>query len=177
MGRLVSAFRTFFRILFDREFAEGIERTFLEGPVPETAESPAQATKVSERPGRSDALTLLATLQQESRLVDFLKEPLDSYSDEQIGAAVREVHRGCRDVLERLFAVRPVLEEEEGADVDVPSGFDAFRFRLTGNVGEKPPFRGRVTHQGWEARKCDLPLWTGDAAAARVLAPAEVEVA
>ena len=35
--------------------------------------------------------------------------------------------------------------------MEVPAGFDAGRYRLTGNVTGEPPFRGRLVHPGWEA--------------------------
>ncbi|MCD4755860.1 MAG: DUF2760 domain-containing protein, partial [Deltaproteobacteria bacterium] len=38
----------------------------------------------------------LGLLQREGRLIDFLQEDIEPYDDAQIGAAVREVHRGCR---------------------------------------------------------------------------------
>jgi len=64
----------------------------------------------------------------------------------------------------------------EGAEVEVPAGFDAVRFRLVGNVSGEPPFRGRVVHPGWEATRCELPTWSGTPAAARLVAPIEVEL-
>ena len=60
--------------------------------------------------------------------------------------------------------------------MEVPAGFDAGRWRLTGNVTGEPPFRGRLVHPGWEATTCELPTWSGSAAAARIVAPAEVEL-
>jgi len=60
--------------------------------------------------------------------------------------------------------------------VDVPAGFDPGRFRLTGNVSGEPPFRGRLVHGGWEATRCELPTWSGSAAAERIVAPVEVEL-
>jgi hypothetical protein len=47
---------------------------------------------------------------------------------------------------------------------------------LTGNVTGDPPFQGKLVHHGWEAARCDLPAWTGSAASAQVVAPAEVEL-
>ena len=133
-------------------------------------------TATAKQPARSDAVTLLATLQREARLVDFVQEPLDAYSDAQIGAAARDVHRECGKVLARLFALRPILAAAEDAAVEVPAGFDGGRYRLTGNVTGQPPFHGRLVHHGWEAEKCQLPAWSGTAAAARVVAPVEVEL-
>jgi len=64
----------------------------------------------------------------------------------------------------------------EGNELDVPDGFDPARYRLSGNV-TKPPYRGRVTHGGWQATRCELPQWTGGKESTLIVAPAEVEVA
>jgi hypothetical protein len=143
-----------------------------------TVEEPPKA-RVAAKPEaqRSEALNLLAALQREARFVDFIQESLDGYGDAQIGAAARQVHDDCRKVLDRLFALRGLVDESEGAEIDVPAGFDAGRFRLTGNVAGEPPYRGRLVHHGWEAAQCQLPAWSGSAGTARVVSPAEVELA
>ena len=145
--------------------------------VPEKAETKPAPAKQPPKPARSEAITLLATLQREARFVDFIKEPLDSYSDAQIGAAVRDVHRDCAKVLDRLFAIRAMVDQEEGSPIEVPAGFDAGRYRLTGNVAGDPPFHGRLVHHGWEAAEVQLPAWSGTQLSARVVAPVEVELA
>ncbi|MDB5354191.1 MAG: hypothetical protein JWN24_644 [Phycisphaerales bacterium] len=184
MGRVGTAFRLFFRALKDREFADRA-RGLLEGsavvqPAPALTAAPVAPSRPAVAPRaeaqRSEALTLLAVLQREARLVDFLKENIAPYDDAQVGAAVRDVHRDAAAAIERMFALRPVMTEAEGAAVTVATGADAARVRLTGNVGGQPPFRGTLRHQGWEAGKLQLPEWTGSADAARVVAPAEVEV-
>ena len=143
----------------------------------EPVAQPAAAKPVLPKPpARSEALTLLATLQREARFVDFIQEPIAAYSDAQIGAAVRDIHRDCGTVLKRLFALQPVVSDGEGTELTLPTGFDAGRFRLTGKVADQPQPKGRVVHQGWEASQCELPLWTGGETAAKVIAPAEVEV-
>ena len=121
--------------------------------------------------GRSEALTLLAALQREARFVDFIKEPLDGFSDVQVGAVARDVHRDCQSVLERMFALQVVASGEEGTEIDVPADFDPGRYHLVGNVAGEPPFRGRVTHHGWEATRCTLPGWSGKESSARIVAP------
>ena len=180
MGRLWLAFRAFFQILFNTKLAAAVQTLLLEGETstPPTGEQPPQprAPSPKPKPARSEALTLLTALQREARLVDFIQEPIDAYSDAQVGAAVREVHRQCAALLERLFELQPVLQDREGNEVEVPREFDAARFRLTGNVVGPPPHRGKLVHPGWEAAKCELPAWTGGSDAARVVAPAEVEV-
>jgi hypothetical protein len=75
-----------------------------------------------------------------------------------------------------MFAVNPLLDESEGAAIEVPAGFDAARYRLVGNVSGTPPFRGSLVHHGWQATTCELPEWVGGEESARVIAPAEVEV-
>jgi hypothetical protein len=167
--RLSQAFRVFFRILRDAEFAETVaqaERPALAAPAP----------KEEKKAGRSEAVALLAALQREGRLVDFLQEPIDSYSDAQVGSAVREVHRACGKALERMFGLQPVMNSPEGSQVRVEKGYDPGRIRLVGQVTGAPPHSGVLAHPGWEATRCDLPEWTGDDNSARVIAPAEVEI-
>jgi uncharacterized protein DUF2760 len=129
-----------------------------------------------QKSARSEAITLLATLQREGRFVDFLKEDLGGYADAQIGAVARDLHRDCAKVVERMFAVQPLLNTDEGAAVEVPAGFDAARYRLVGNVAGAAPFRGMLVHHGWQATRCDLAEWVGGEDSARVIAPVEVEV-
>jgi hypothetical protein len=182
MRRILLALRVFFRTLFDAGVARQVDQLLrgavAAGPVlgDKPAPPPKRGPSPPRPPARNDALSLLATLQREARFVDFVQEPLEGYSDAQIGAAAREVHRDCAIVLGRLFALRPVVPDEEGAEVEVAAGFDTGRYRLLGNVAGQPPFRGRMTHHGWEATACELPTWSGTAAAARVVAPVEVEL-
>jgi hypothetical protein len=179
--RLFTAFRVFFRVLFDALLAEQVKRILDEGPVRAVASPLPEARPAPKKPPikaaeRNAAISLLAALQREARFVDFISEPLAGYSDAQIGAAARDVHRDCGTVLARMFAMEPVLPDEEGAEVEVPKGFDAGVYRLTGNVVGEPPFRGTMVHHGWRASVCELPQWSGSADAARVVAPAEVEL-
>ena len=127
-------------------------------------------------PVRSDAIGLLATLQREGRLIDFLKEPIEQYSDAQIGAAVRDIHRDCGAVLERQFAVRPVLDQAEGSSVALSSRSLNGRIKLSGKVGDGASTSGTLVHHGWQSTKCEVPVWTGDSDSASIIAPAEVEV-
>jgi hypothetical protein len=182
MRRIWIAIRAFFLILFNAEVAQRVEEVLATrgiSAVPKRGEEtkpPLQEVPSRRKPARSEAITLLATLQREARFVDFIKEPLTGFSDAQIGAVVRDIHRDCGAVLERLFALRPIVNQEEGAELEVPEGFDAGRFRLVGNVTGKPPFRGRLMHHGWEATICELPAWSGSESAARTIAPVEVEL-
>ena len=180
--RLFLATRVFFKILSNSALAEVMQKHFggkapAALPAPEAPPTPklppAPAPKA---PLRSEAITLLATLQREARFLDFLMEPLAGYADAQVGAVARDVHRDCGAVVKRLFDPRPSVAQEEGGTLEVSAGFDAGRYRLTGNVAGQPPYRGRLVHPGWEAAKCELPTWTGTKDSARVIAPAEVEL-
>lgn len=181
MGRVLLAFRVFFAVIFKREVASRVQQAMVdEKPlIATTAPAPKPLEVVQSgprKPSQSEALTLLATLQREARLVDFLKEDLSSYADDQVGAAVREIQRDCGGVLERFFAIRPILSDAEGAPIDVPAGFDAARYRLTGKLVGEAPFHGTLQHHGWEATRCELPAFTGSDSAARTIMPAEVEI-
>ena len=116
---------------------------------------------------------MLGLLQREGRLVDFLMEDLSGYSDAQIGSAVRDVHGGCRKVLERYVTLAPVLSGDEGATVSVEEGTDPAAVKVIGNAA-RPPFRGVLRHRGWTATRIDLPPL--HASARSIVAPAEVEV-
>jgi hypothetical protein len=194
MRRIWTAIKVFFATLFSGDTAAKVEQLLLTGAEPKHAPSaekplgeaapaearakpPAAAPKPAPpKAARSEAVTLLAALQREARFVDFIQEPLDDYSDDQVGAAARDVHRQCRAVIERMFNLRPIVGDAEGAAIDVPAGFDAGKYRVTGKVAGQAPFRGQLAHHGWEAAKCDVPSWSGSKDAALVVTPAEVEV-
>lgn len=186
MSRFFLAIQVWWRTLVDAEFGRQVALLLSGQPAPPATpavtppvltkpEPPAQKQpEAPKSPQRSDALTLLATLQREARLVDFLKESIGEYSDAQIGAAVRDIHRDSAGVLDRLFKIRPIEAQEEGAEVQVPA--EADRYRLIGTVRGAPPHRGRLVHHGWEAAKCEIPEWSGSTVASKVIAPAEVDL-
>jgi len=138
-----------------------------------TADLPPAA---SAKPSPDAALRLLSLLQQEARFVDFIQEDIDSYSDDQVGAAVRSIHAGCRKALAERITLDRVLHQEDGSTVTIEPGFEPAKIRLTGNVTGEPPFRGTLEHGGWRATHVSLPLPTGESDAT-IIAPAEVEIA
>jgi len=176
MGRFALAWR----ILTNGAFAAKVNALLETAPaLPAPAPAPPVVTEKSSvpaKPARSEAIGLLAALQREGRLIDFLKEPIDGYSDAQIGAAVRDIHRDCGAVLERQFAVRPVLGQSEGSSVSLTEALLKGRIKLAGRVGETTPASGTLVHHGWQSTRCEVPVWTGDPDTAAIIAPAEVEV-
>ena len=157
--RLFLAFKAFFKALKDPKKAELL---FIDKPQVST-------------PTDNSHLQLLGMLQQSGRLIDFLKEDITNYTDEQVGAAVRQIHADCSQALEELITVRPVLEENEGQTVRVPAGYDSAAIKLVGKVKGTPPFQGVLLHKGWKAHKKSLPKRVGEMNP-DVLFPAEVEV-
>lgn len=125
-------------------------------------------------PPETAALALLAALQEEGRLVDFLTEDIAPYSDAQVGAAVRDIQAKCRKALESCVKLEPILRGAEDDPVTIETGFDPAAVRLTGNVTGGPPFRGVLRHAGWRATAVTLAARPGHDA--HVIAPAEVEL-
>jgi Domain of unknown function (DUF2760) len=167
--RLKLAFVAFFTILFQERLPAALEGT-----------RPAAAAEAAPPPLAGDmsdrAIQMLALLQRDGRLIDFLMEDLTTYGDAQIGAAVRDVHTGCRGVLTRYVMLEPILSGKEGEPTSVPPDVDPAAVRLVGNVTGRPPFAGTLLHRGWRASTMELPA-LGAAAGRRIVAPAEVEVA
>lgn len=180
MQRIAIAFRAFFAALLNAAIAGHI-RAVLDGPsLPkiDTDEKPPreQQPPSAPAPRRSEAITLLAALQREARFVDLVRQPLASFSDEQIGAAARKVLGDCSAVLDRFFAIKPVTDHEEGSTYDVPAAYDPGCYKLSGRVEGSGPFHGRLVHHGWRATVTKLPEWTGSRDSCLIIAPAEVEL-
>jgi hypothetical protein len=157
LNRFWLALRAFWHILTDSDFAARVEPLFSRAPT-------------------GPDLRVLAVLQRDGRLVDFLKEEIDGYSDAQVGAAVRDIHRGCRKSLEDYLTIEPVIDAAEQERVIVPADFDPAAIRLVGNVNGMPPFQGILKHHGWKVRSVHFPLLPVARDDSSVLSPAEVEI-
>jgi hypothetical protein len=164
------AFRAFFSLIFHGRIADDILAAFSEDERPSApAAAPPQVIETTDR-----ATQMLALLQRDGRLVDFLMEDLAAYPDSQIGAAARDVHSGCRQALSRYMTLTPVLDDEEGTYVTVEQRADPARLKVVGNVAGAPPLRGILRHRGWEITRVELPPLA--ATGRTIVAPAEVEV-
>jgi hypothetical protein len=170
--RLWLAWACFFRVLFSGSFAGAVSRLSL--PEPSTP-VPAVVPPPPLPPTGDAALQLLALLQREGRLVDFLEQDVTAFSDADVGAAARVVHEGCRKALRSLATLASIRSEEEGARVTVEAGFVADEIKLTGNVQGAAPFSGVLRHRGWRAERFTLPTVVRSHDAT-ILAPAEVEL-
>jgi hypothetical protein len=170
--RVNYAFRTFFSILDDSRIPEDVAAGLGAAAAPAPTAPVHPAAPPPEAPHR--AVQMLALLQRDGRFVDFLMEDLTAYQDAQVGAAVRDVHAGCRQALTRYFTLEPVMTEEEGQSVTIDSDADAARIKVIGNIAGQPPYRGALRHRGWEASRVELP--PVPASGRSVIAPAEVEI-
>jgi len=184
LTRLWLAFILPWLVLFDAAFARRVQqlregeaqgggRSSLPPAAPPIAVREAEALPTE--PDHSAALQLLAILQREGRLVDFLQEDVATFSDAEIGAAARVVHEGCRRGLAQLVELAAVRSESEGAAIELPAGFDAARIRVTGNVVGEPPFKGTLAHHGWLVTTIRMPK-TNAGHDPKIVAPAEVEL-
>ncbi|MFH0907350.1 MAG: DUF2760 domain-containing protein [bacterium] len=169
--RLRIAFACFGRALTSPAFAR--KSALLLGATEQPV--PGKAVEEPQERMHASGLFVLAMLQREGRLIDFLQEDVTSFADADIGATARVVHAGCRKALTQCLMLEPVLKDAEGDAITVPAGFDANRIRLTGNIAGQPPFRGLLKHHGWTTTAVHFPS-SSDTLDPRVLAPAEVEL-
>ena len=132
------------------------------------------ATTLKDMDGEG-ALHLLSLFQSEGRLVDFIQEDVAQFSDDEIGAAARVVHKGLKKTFEEHFTAEPVLAHEEGDAVTVEEGFQPQEIQLLGQVASAGPFKGTLVHQGWRVTDIRLPQ-TVEGRDSRILAAAQVEM-
>lgn len=167
MRRIALALRSFFALLFRGALSsELVSELGLGG-----GGQPSAAGEASAR-SADGALQMLAILQRDSRLVDFIMEDIAAYSDEQVGAAVRSLHDQAREALARYVRLEPVIDSVEGTYTQA-GGLDAAEVKFVGNVPAGRPSGGVLRHKGWRAASVDLPSPVG---AAAVIAPAEIEI-
>ena len=151
------------RYLSDAKFQEAVEKV-LTPPPPPPPPKPSP-----------DPVLLLALLQREGRLLDFLLENVDGADNETLGAGVRTIHKECQKVLKEHLDLEPILKGEEMSDIEVSAGFDPSAIRLTGNVTGQPPFKGKLVHHGWRVKKIKIAK-PPEGQDGFVVAPAEVEL-
>jgi hypothetical protein len=169
LNRISFAFRSFFAILFGGTLPADVALAF--GYSKAMPVKPAAAPKPTAGPS-DGAVQILAILQRDARLVDFLMEDISGYPDEQVGAAVRDVQTQARESLGRYLSLEPVIDGVEGTFTKT-QGLKASELKLVGKVpadGKAPG--GTLRHKGWKAAKVELP----QIAPGQVLAPAELEI-
>ncbi len=172
------AFRAFFATLLNKQVAQRIRAALSEATSPKAIAPPvaSQTSTPTMKPAgsqRSDALTLISTLQREARFLDLVQEPLDGYNDAQVGAAARDVLRDTAKTLNRFFSIEKLVATSEGQPIELPAELSASRWRI---IGPNPTgSRATLVHAGWQATQCNIPQWSGLPQDSLVFAPAEVE--
>ena len=165
------------RLSFGGVVKKGLQETSKRTPDVRTrkaeAEVPDQAAV--KRSQERLYIHLFSILQREGRLMDFFAEDIEEYEDEDIGAAVRNIHENCRKIIDKYIIPKSILVDEEDSEITVEPGFDPNAIKLTGNVTGNPPFKGIVRHKGWKAEKLDMPILSGERDP-RIIAPAEIEI-
>ena len=167
--RIITAFKAFFKALFNGEFAERLAK-FMEG---QSEPSSVQAGLSAFEPG---TVGVLALLQREGRFIDFLQEDLEGAPDAQVGAVVKStVYKGCRKALRDYLKIVPICSEDEGREITIEKGFEPVDIRLVGKVEGDPPFKGVLRHKGWRLTQAHLP-GEDQENVSDVSCPAEVEL-
>jgi len=172
LNRIVMAFRAFFALLFGGSLPADLAAEI--GLVAKASAPPPKPPPPEIEP-TDGALQLLGMLQREARILDFLMEDITPYSDEQVGAAARDVQQHSRELLMRHFAPAPVIDAVEGSPAAAPEGNPAL-VKFVGNVpATGKPSGGVLRHRGWRATTASLPSLNSRQDLA-VFAPAEIEV-
>jgi hypothetical protein len=122
-----------------------------------------------------DHLRLLAMMQNNARFIDFIKEDISSYSDQEVGAVARDIHKECSKLLEDVVGIRVLSKDEEGSTLTIASHFDPQEISLIGNVKGSGPYKGILRHPGWKASKLSLPEGSQDLRK-EILQASEVEI-
>lgn len=143
--------------------------------VEKIVQAPAPEPVILKEATPDAALQLLSLLQKEARFIDFIKENVSAFSDEEVGAAARVVHQGCSKAINEHFTLAAVSQDQEGQRVTLEKGFDAAAFRLTGNIVGQAPFSGVLVHKGWQVTELRLPKLT-EGHNPKIIAAAEVEL-
>ena len=176
MNRIILAIKVFFKALTSPKVVTQALQLDLDA-----TKKPDANLKTLEKKEKKDKkqshLQLLADLQAKGRFIDFMKEDISDFDDEQIGAAVRKIHADCSSCIEELVTVRPVFQQEEGESLEVPVGYNTDEIKVTGSIKGEPPYSCILVHKGWKAHKESLPkkeqVNTKDFS---VIYPAEVEI-
>ncbi|MDQ3233581.1 MAG: DUF2760 domain-containing protein [Pseudobdellovibrionaceae bacterium] len=122
-------------------------------------------------------LMFLRVMQEKSRLLDFALTDIARLPDAQVGAAARVVHQGLQSLLQDSFDIKPIADQSEGQNLQLPEDFDSSRYRILQQSAAEQKPQGVILHRGWEVKKMNLPRSlrrTGDPLPS-VLAPVEIE--
>lgn len=171
MSRISLAFKSFFAILFKNYLPERVAEAY---GYSRAAAAPPPRSEPQVRTS-DGAMQILGILQRDARLIDFLMEDIAPYSDDQVGAAVRNLHAQSRETLTRYVRLTPIIDGVEGTATQLAAA-DPGTVKLIGNVPVNGiASKGILRHRGWRVERVELPRLSSGTDV-HVLAPAEVEV-
>ncbi len=130
-------------------------------------------------PSHEEVITLLSLLQEKGRFLDFLMDDITAYPDEQVGAAGRIVHQGCRKILSEYFDVSPLISQAEGEKISLENEKQASIFKFIGPQGNgNYPNTGTLLHRGWKTNRVELPerFLKENNTDFNIIAPAKLEI-
>jgi hypothetical protein len=166
------------KIIFSKAYATSLFQ--LEGSPAQAIEDtiiiePIESVSTLKHTDQESALQLLAILQKEGRLIDFINEDVSAFSDEQVAAASRVVHAGVKKALQQHMSFVPVSDTPEGNSINLATDYDKNAYRLSGNIAGSGPYSGTLVHKGWKVAGLSLPQ-LADGIDLHVVAAAEVEL-
>ena len=153
-----------------KAFFTGALQVETETPKAEAPEKKSPAPSPTNK--TNEAQQTLVLLQKHARLIDFIHENIDDYSDEEVGAGARIVHQGCQKVFKDYIQIEPLNAQEEESAITLEENFNAQEIKLTGNISGAAPFKGTLVHRGWKIKHLNLP--TSNDQNTHIIAPAEV---
>ena len=172
MKRLFLAIKAFWVVLTGSDAISNAQPAPVAEPEPSKpiVPLPSDPTKFN-----NGAVYAMALLQRESRLIDFLLEDVSQFADEQIGTAVRQIHKDCQKILKETFKITPIRDNNEGESITIEDDYDPAMVSLTGNVPDAPPYHGTLRHKGWQVTEFNFPTRTGTGNP-NVIQQAEIEI-
>jgi hypothetical protein len=172
LSRISLAFKSFFIILFKGYLPDSVAEHYGYVKKSEVKPPPKPAPQFKPSDG---ALQMLGILQRDARVIDFFMEDVSPYSDDQVGAAFRQVNEQGRAALQRYVKLEPVIDGVVNTPVRVESR-DPNATKLIGNVpADGKATQGLLRHNGWRVESVNLPN-ISPGQDVKILAPAEIEI-
>ena len=141
----------------------------------EAAAAPKEDPAITRESWRQDgAYYLLEKLQEEGRLLDFCRQPIDEFTDEQVGMASRVVHAGIARAIKKLGTLEPLSSEAEGSRIQI-NEFPNEQIEIDG-VTSTPPQHATLIHPGWRMTALQLPYHANAKPHSGIIARIKVEV-
>lgn len=155
-----------------------VEKSRDEKVKPAVTAAPPPPPEASTQSAEEQTMLLLSLLQEKGRFIDFIMQDVATYSDEQVGAAARVVHQGCRDLIIECFKPSAISKIDENASITLEAGFNPREYKIVGNISGQPPYSGTLIHKGWKVQQIKLPKLSrsSEETPNRVIIPAEVEL-